>query len=349
MWTKLLVSMGDYASPGACRIVRVDLAQSRAETVVEWLPPEPLRAASKGFTGMAWSGAPGTSDLITCCHAAVCRIDPQTWDVTGVLHQPCMNDLHGLTVADGRILVTNTGLDRVETFTLQGEFVGGWDLSPAWVAAARLGGTNPSESSFRRALHPGWSSTGPAPLEHEPFPQRFDPLIDPSLGFSVRKVRDFVHPNSVAVVGGRPIVTRFLDRSIQDLTDWSLVVPRTPGHPHDGVAYEDRFFVTCVQGFIGSYAIERGRITAKEIDRIDLYERTGCSGWCRGLLVTAESLVVTLSQIHQPPRYAWSDRPFDETETSLLVLDRETLQLTARIDLRPFGQATKAFGVLPLA
>ena len=148
---KLLATIADSLGPGLGRIAAVDLERETAEIVLEWVPPPSLRASGKGFLGLAWLGIPGQSDLVACGHAALCRIDPVSWTVTGVLHQPCMNDLHHVAVHDGRLLVTNTGLDRVEVFETSGQFVGGWDLSPAFIAAHRLRGCNPSRGGWERA------------------------------------------------------------------------------------------------------------------------------------------------------------------------------------------------------
>src|SRR5262249_32651166 len=152
-------------------------------------------------------------------HAGLCRIDPGTWTVSGVLHQPCMNDLHHVAVHDGRLLAANSGLDRVDVFEMSGRFVGGWDLSPAWVTAQRLGGCNPSPSSWADALQCGWKPA-PRTLEDQAFPRNFEDAADLSLPFTTRKTRHFVHPNHIAIVAGRPLVTRFIDRSIQNLADW---------------------------------------------------------------------------------------------------------------------------------
>ena len=95
---KLLATLTDTLDPGFGRVAAVDLDREYAEIVFEWLPPPGLRTSGKGFLGIAWLGAPAKSHLIACAHAALCRIDARSWTATGVLHQPCMNDLHHVTV-----------------------------------------------------------------------------------------------------------------------------------------------------------------------------------------------------------------------------------------------------------
>src|SRR5438552_4857281 len=144
--------------------------------------------SGKGFLGLAWLGVPGRSELIVCAHAGLCRIDPKTWTVRGVLHQPCMNDLHHVAVHDGRLLVTNSGLDRIDVFEMSGQFVGAWDLSPTWIAAERMGGCNPSRESWAKALRRGWEPR-PGTLDDEPFPENRGHVALVSLPFPTRKTR----------------------------------------------------------------------------------------------------------------------------------------------------------------
>lgn len=339
---KILASLGDFADEGAGRIVEIDLATRGAREVLRWTPPERLRVRGKGFTGMAWSGTSGESPLLVCSHSSVVRVDARTWTVTGVLHDASMNDLHHVAVHDGRILVANTGADRIDTFDLDGRFLGGWDLAPAWVGAARHAGTNPTRDSWKAALAPGWSGASPA-LVHEPVEGGYYDNTGSEVPFHTRKVRDFVHPNHVAVVEGRVFVTRFQDRAVQDLGDWSLVIPETPGFPHDGVVDGDRFWITCTNGDVVAYAVERGRVTERIVERANVFEQTGHTGWCRGLLVTPALLVVGLTAIEKMPRYRWCDRPFDKTETAVVAIDRKRGDLVAHVPLAEFGARPKLF------
>jgi hypothetical protein len=210
-----------------------------------------------------------------------------------------------------------------------------------------LGGCNPSREGWAGALQRDWELR-PKALKNEPFPEGLEQLASCSLPFPTRKIRHFVHPNHITMVGGRPLVTRFVDRSIQDLGDWSLAIPETPGHPHDGEAYGERFWITCTTGLIVAYALENGRVTSREVARIDIPERTGRSGWCRGLIVTEQIIVVGLTAVQYTPPFGWSDRDLSKTETSILAIDRRTLKVAARVNLQAFGQLPKMFGMVEL-
>jgi hypothetical protein len=256
-----------------------------------------------------------------------------------------MNDLHHVALHAGRLLVANTGADRVDAFDFDGRYVGGWDFAPAAVTAARLRGANPSREAWASALRPGWEHHPAAPLADDPT-AGYDGDDMGRRPFHTRKVRDFVHPNHLTVVEGHVLVTRFQDQALQDLTDGAVVVPETPGFPHDGVYTEDRFWITCTNGLVVAYAVEGGRVTATEVERTDVFASTGRTGWCRGLLVTPEHLIVGLTAIDRMPRYRWCDRPFDQTETSVLIVDRATHALVRRIDLRAHGQRAKLFDLM---
>jgi hypothetical protein len=342
---KLLTTIADSLDPGLCRIAAVDLARETAEVVFEWVPPPGLRTSGKGFTGLAWLGAPGNSVLLACAHGCLCRIDPASWTMTGLLHQPCMNDLHHVAVDGERLLVANTGLDRIDVFDLSGQFIGGWDLSPAWITSERMKGRNPSHGGFANALRLGWAP-GSSALDDEPFGGELDSLASAALPFFVRKTRHFIHPNHVTILNGRPLVTRFIDRSIQDLSDWSLAIPETPGHPHDGEVHGNCFWITCTTGLVIAYAIERGRLTSREAERLDIPQRTGRRGWCRGLIVTDQLIVVALTAVHSMPPFGWPDYDIDSTETSIVAIDRRTFVPVARVEFGSFGQLPKLYGMV---
>jgi hypothetical protein len=258
-----------------------------------------------------------------------------------------MNDLHDVAVDDrGRLLVVNSGAERVEVFEADGTFSGGWDLAPAWVLSERMKGVNPSRASWQRALRPGWD-TWPPSLDDEPFADDDALHATTGLSFCRRKTRDFVHPNHITLVDRRPVVTRFLDRSIQDLSDWTRVIPETPGYPHDGDAVGDRFWITCTSGIVVAYALEGGRITPREVERLDVPAISGRYGWCRGLVVTEELVVVSLTRVRKRANSRWLDRSVEDTETSILAFEHTSQRLAARVDLGGFGVYPKVFALLP--
>jgi sugar lactone lactonase YvrE len=72
------------------------------------------RAPARPTKGFAGGSLADDGTLYVAAHAAVARVDPETATVTGVLHQPCMNDLHHVAALGERLFVSNTGLGAVD-------------------------------------------------------------------------------------------------------------------------------------------------------------------------------------------------------------------------------------------
>lgn len=344
---RFLISVGYFDASGEGRLVEIDLARGTQQTRLSYVPPEPLRVPEKGFTGAAWSAAPGASTLFVCGASAVYQVDPGSWSVTGIWHQPCMNDLHHVAVADDRVHVVNTGLETIDVFSLDGLFLGSHALHPGWLSTARQSGFSPARDALPALLDARWPSRAAAVTAQDAkLPDYYSPSSS-AAKFSARKVRDYAHANHVTMHDGRLLVTRLLDRAVDDMLSFRRVIEETPGLPHDGLVAGDRFWITCVNGLAVAYAILAGRVTGSEVERVDVFA-TGYTGWCRGLAVTEEHVVVGLTAIRRMPRYRWCDRPLELTETSVLAIERATGRLTGRVALEEAARHPKIFSVLPL-
>lgn len=345
---KVLVTMGFFDDSGECRLVEVDLDRGRHETRLSFIPPEPFRLPEKGFTGAMWSGAAASSTLFVCGSNAVFLVEPNGFDVVDVWHQPCMNDLHHVAVTRERVYVVNTGLEAIDVFSREGLFLGSHALHPGWISAQRQGGSSPSRHDWPALRNAHWPPTLDQVRHDEPRGDYYTPQISAaSMPFSRRKLRDYVHPNHVAVLESQILVTRFLDRAVEDIVEFTPVIEALPGLPHDGFVHDDQFWLTCVNGLIVAHSIERGRVTAREVARIDAFA-SGHAGWCRGLFVTRDHLVVGLTEIRRMPQYRWADRPIESTETSILLLHKRTGKLEQRVPLNEGKRHTKIFSVLPM-
>ncbi len=367
---KVLVTQGYFDHSGEGRLLEVDLERGIMETRLSYTPPFPLLVPTKGFTGACWLGAPGISPLAICSHAALLVVDPRSWQVREIWHQSCMNDLHHVAAWDDRIYVVNTGLEAIDVFSADARFVASHALHPGWVSAGRMAGWTVSREELDGCLDTRWKS-GPPGLQPPPnSPETHEASLDcprPEVmaddstlpdryyassqdePFHRRKLRDYYHPNHVRPTGRQLLVTRLLDRSVWDFFAMQPVIENTPGLPHDGLIDHDRFWITCVNGLVVAYAIEDGLVTGREVERIDVFAETGHTGWCRGLCVTPEHIVVGLTEIREGhmPRHRWGDRPFERTETSVLCLDRASRRLVARIDLTDPVRHSKLFSLLP--
>lgn len=336
---KALVTGGYFDQGGDGVVWLVDLATERAEVLLRWTPPAHLHVPTKGFAG-GTLGADGL--LYVAAHAAVVRIDPLRAEVTGVLHQPCMNDLHHVAAFDDRLHVSNTGLSAVDVLDLDGRFLGSHALLPAWANARRIQGDDfPAEAP---PVRPGWSGEPPAAWSEPREDDGYHTTDRRSGPFHRLKVPDHLHVNHVAQVRGRLLATCFAEGALRELRGFT-VAARLDGHfLHDGIVHDDAFWLTAIDGSV----IELDASTLRQRRRIDAFA-TGHHGWCRGLAVTDDHLAVGLTEVRQQrlPRHRWADRDPEGSETSVLLLDRHDGRLLSRVDLTDEPRHAKLYSVLP--
>ena len=332
---------GGYFDQGGDGVVwLVDLAAERAEVLVRWAPPPQLYVPTKGFAG----GSLGADGLLyVAAHAAVVRIDPARGHVTGVLHQPCMNDLHHVAALEDRLYVANTGLGAVDVLDLYGRFLGSHALLPAWVNARRIHGDDLPAAGA--PLKPGWTGVPPQPWPQVREDDGYHAVDRRSAPFCRLKIPDHLHVNHVARVGGRLLATCFADGALRDLAGFS-VAARLDGHfLHDGFPQADGLWLTAIDGGV----LELDAQTLRVRRRIEAFN-TGHHGWCRGLAVTDDHLLVGLTEVRagRLPRHRWAERDPAGSETSVLLLDRRDGRLLARVDLSDKERHAKLYSVLPI-
>jgi hypothetical protein len=344
----VLVSGGYFDASGEGVLWSIDLTAGRAEVVLRHRPEARLHVPGKGFAGAAWSGVPGSSDLLVCGFNALYRVSVASWRVDGVLHQPCMNDLHHVAVVDDLVHVVNTGLDSVDVFRRDGSFVGAFGAGPAWLQAARLAGVCPSPADWDDLLRTGWraASAEVAAKDSPPGGSYYGARSRLERSFHQRVVRDYLHPNHVAGFDRRLLCTRLADSRVVDLRTFETVIEDLPGPPHDGLFADGRLWLTCVGGQVVEFE-PSAELPWRQASCRDVVAATGRSGWCRGLHVTADLLVVGLTEIREPSCYRWRDLPLAGTETSILALDRATGRLLQRVDLTDRARHSKIYSVLP--
>ncbi len=331
---KLFVTGGYFDGVGEGFVDQIDLAHGRRERVISFVPPEPHRVPTKGLTGADWHP---DGSLLVCGFDSVWRFDIATGHHDGQLHQPDFNDLHDVCVADGHIYVCNTGLDSVEVFDLAGSFVGRIGLTPAWFEAARQRGAAVAREELRRVFAAGWEPTPTPPLT-----DAAGHYYTAGAPFHRSRVRDYAHPNHIALVEGRLAVTLLAGREVRCARSLRTLA-RLPGHPHDGVWVDGRLWLTTTDGRVWRLSLD-GHPAVPEL--VADTAATGHFGWCRGLAVGPDWIAVGLTEIRSAPRFAWRDTDYARTETSVLWLDRRSGSLRGRIDLTESRHA-KVFALLP--
>lgn len=336
---RALVTGGYFDEGGDGVVWHVDLAAERAEVLLRWTPPPHLRVPGKGFAG----GSLGPDGLLhVAAHAAVVRVDPRRAAVTGVLHQPCMNDLHHVATIDDRLYVANTGLGAVDVLGLDGSFQGSHALLPAWANARRLAGEDLPATA--PPVEPGWSAGAPAPWPPRGEDDGYHDRDRRSAPFHLQKVPDHLHVNHVARVGDRLLATCFADGSLRDLRTFEVSARLDAHYLHDGVSCGEALWLTAIDGSV----IELDGATLRQRHRLSAFA-TGHHGWCRGLAVTGDHLAVGLTEVRRGrlPRHRWADRDPEGSETSVLLLDRGSGRLLARVDLSDRARHAKIYSVLP--
>ena len=231
--------------------------------------------------------------------------------------------------------MTRTALDAVDLFDGDGTFTGRCAFTPAWFEAERQRGFAVDRADFPAVLRAGWGSHAMPKIV---CPEGGYYSGAESLPFHRRKVRDYLHPNRVVEFAGRLAVTMLATCEVRCARTFERLAA-IPGHPHDGAVHDGRLFVTTTDGRI--IAVRDDGSLEVVVDT----SHTGHNGWCRGLAVARDCIAVGLSEIRRSPRFAWTGPPFEETETSVLWLDRSGV-LQAQVDLTDRGRQSKVFSLL---
>jgi len=336
---RVLVTGGYFDDSGSCFIDEVDLETGSTRRLVDYVPETSRRVATKGFTGAVWTD---DQTLMVCSFNAVHRFDASVWRETGRLAQPDFNDLHhvGHDGASGQIYVCNTGLDAIEVFDASGTFVGRHATSPAWFERERQEGAVIERARYSDVLSAGWDDVRVAVPRVRPAGQYYEG--DATRAFHCSVVRDYLHPNHVVMVDGRLAVTMLASREVRCMRSFERLAS-TEGHPHDGQVEGERFWTTSTHGRVSAW--HRGARPWREVERYEVFD-TGWTGWCRGLLVTGEVLVVGMTEMRSAPQYTWCDRPLSETSTCLVVVERGTGRLVRRIMVGEADRHPKVFSIL---
>lgn len=337
---KVLVTGGYFDASGECFIDEVDLARGVTRRALSLFPEPALRVPTKGFTGAGWLD---DTTLLVCSFNAVHRVDTASWRETGRLTQPDFNDLHHVSydAESEHILVCNTGLDAIEVFDAGGRFVGRHATSPAWFERERLEGQAVERARFPALLSAGWTGSRESVPRTRPEGEYYG--VGQGQSFNVSIVRDYFHPNHVVAVDGRLAVTLLAPKEVRCLRTLQCLV-RTDGHPHDGQLEGGRFWTTTTRGVVTAWDRSSGP-PWQAVEQYDVFP-TGFTGWCRGLLVGAEQLVVGLTEMRSAPQYYWSDAPLSQTSTCIVALERGSGRLLHHVPIGEPERHPKVFAVL---
>lgn len=314
------ISSGDFHDTCG-RILRVsvdDSARLSAALCAEY-HPAPMRAVpGKGLTGLR-----GTAQGLFAAHYNTLVYIPAGGGAASeLLRRDDWNDLHDLEVeldAQGApisLWVANTGYDQLQRIDMQGNLLLSHQLSPR-------GGVLPSAPQ-----DPYFTD---APAQAPPW---------------IRKNKDLVHPNAVRIVGDRLWVSCLYDRRLIRLgTDGQVEAEvLLPGCPHDLVHADDALWCTTTDGHIWRIDLSQENLRATHV--LDTWAASGVSGWCRGLSLCQQWMLVAVTRIAYMPQDRWCARPLEQTTTALMLFERATLQLIDVLSLEHIGTHPKIFSVI---
>lgn len=330
----ILVSGGWFDDSGECWVDRV--TPGNRKRLLSFVPPDELRVAGKGFTGITWLG----EELLVCSFNAIWRFDRQG-RCKGRLHMPHFNDLHGICVEEENrsILVANTGLDSVERIDEDGRWLGRYSLTPPGLEHARFQGEGIAREDLETLSKAGWTTEQQAEVPKvQPASDYYD--VAPNLDFSRRRVRDYRHPNHVFLSEEHgPCVTSLLDSSIRSLTTHRKVV-ETTGPPHDGIQAKNGLWYTTVSGEVVHHP-ESGPEAVLSL-------RDGpITGWCRGLVLGDDWGAVGVTAMRGPEtRVPWRGGSWDATQTGIVWFDRETGETRHVLDMTDEDRGAKVFALI---
>jgi len=246
MGIKLLVTTGPGLQPGPDGYVLVVDWQCR-RVIDRWrFTHSVYRQSHKGLAGASVAG--GT--LLVAAEAELLKLEMAPLRLVDRRTFRFLNDVHHISVSDGRIWVCNTGLDCLEEFDAEWRLVQTHDLiRPFGRKARHLARLLPHD--MRKSWR--WMTGHYDYYQHLPYRPPFRnvaKLLRPGVyrnnGRDLRKCDfrpHFLHPNYICPVGDDIWVTLFFSGEVVSLKQKCVVLSGL-GRPHDGVVVDGWHYVT---------------------------------------------------------------------------------------------------------
>jgi hypothetical protein len=226
----------------------------------EYVPHELLRHpdASVEIAYGSWK----ENSFYAAAPTEVLRFAIPSLEYEGVLTHPTFSDLHHVVALQDRLLVCNTGLAVLQSFSYEGDLL----------------------DTFNAASTPTW--------------ERFLPTTDYRLEFTT-KPRE-CHINYVFFYDGDMWLTRLLQKDAVCVSDPTDVISLNVGNPHDGIVVDDKIYFTTTNGHLLTVDGPKRQVI-RDID-LNLIKRPWKGtqiGWCRGLMIKDGAAYVAYSQLRK--------------------------------------------------
>jgi hypothetical protein len=296
---KLLIPVSYFFGTPRSEIWELDTHSGQRECLIT-LPMSPYSVSGKGITGLCWLD---DENLVACDFNRILLINRISHQITKEYFNTSLNDLHSVTLGTDSILLTNTGRDSIVKLNHQLHPIEQFDGLSEDDWAERKKGVQPKYGSYYKA-----------------------DSID--LPFHQRKVQDKWHLNHVlqnSFLENRIIATSFTKCCLIDVQTWQPISNQLKFNPHDGVIDGSFIWITTVNG-----DLYRSPLTLPlnfELI-ISLFKYTPFQGWCRGLLITADSIYIGITQLYEKnSRTSWLTTSIEKTRSGIYRLSKDTLNI----------------------
>ncbi len=341
---KYIIPISYFENDGSSKLIEADLKNESVRVLLEYKPENIMLLPSKGFTRIDWSS--NRNLFFVGGFNEILLIKPESFQIEDKWHSPDMNDIHDVKVYGNKIYIVNTGKESIDIYSDFGNFISSIQFHSQRVHDLRLKGINIDcrNLDIKQSIkYPSDMYINKAEVD-----DNYYTPIESDAPFHQRKIVDCYHLNHICKTKYQTLVTMFMQKQIFDLNNMEVVISDLNSHPHDGFIFQDEFWITCVDGNILCYKIINGLVTKEIKCCYDIFALTGHTGWCRGLWVTKDYLIIGLTQIQvgKMPESRWSGYPVEKTETSILLFDRKTEKLLNFVDLT-CREGSKIFGFYP--
>lgn len=243
----------EWHAHGKGIIVQVNLKTGTVEPCLEYVSPSEV-CPDKDPSILFKAGTIKEDTLYVCTTTEILVYRLPHFEQTGYISLPIFNDLHHVRPASNdNLLVAVTGLDMVVEITLQGEIVNEWNV-----------------------------------LGEDPW-ERFSKEIDYRKILTTKPHQS--HPNFVFQIENNIWASRFEQRDAICLTNPGQRIDIGIERIHDGIIFNDKVYFTTVDGQIVIADI-KGKKVNRVVNLNNIAYNGQALGWCRGIHVLDEDLVI---------------------------------------------------------
>jgi hypothetical protein len=226
----------------------------------------------------------------------VLRIDLEQETYATIWTAPFLNDLHFVGFFDNRMVVVNTGLERIEIL---------------------------DAADF---THYGSINL----LEHLKDSKEFDRSVDYRHVWSTQP--HSVHANHCFSFDGEIWVTRFCQQDALGLDTMRRMDLSYWGNPHDGFVRDDEVFFTTTNGQLVRYSNKGNAFRGWDLNRIIGRNQLG---WCRGLAIEGDMAFVAFTQFRpsitkEMGKWIFDGRNLERNPTFIVKLDMVSEKILAQ-------------------